>query len=67
MIGTTNDMTNDIGKLKSKILDLITEYENKYNIEIHISEFKYDHLKHTKDFNLLIFKNTVSHLSILQK
>jgi hypothetical protein len=59
MTTTTNDITDDIGMLKSKILDLIAEYENKHNMEIHIGGYKYDHIKRTKDFDLIVFKKNV--------
>ncbi len=50
-------MENDesLEELKAIILELIEEYEKKYNVRIHISEFKYDHLTDKKDFKLTIF------------
>lgn len=49
------EIANGMDELKGKILDLITEYEKKYNIEIHIGEFKYDHLNDKKDIILIVF------------
>lgn len=54
-----HQMVEDMDELKKKILDIITEYEKKYNIEIHIGEFKYDHLNDKKDIILIVFDRSV--------
>lgn len=51
-----DEMTESIKELHNKILAIIGEYEKKYNVRIHISEFKYDHLADKKDFKLIVFR-----------
>lgn len=48
-------IANGMDELKMKISDLISEYEKKYSVRIHVGEFKYDLLNDKKDIMLIVF------------
>lgn len=45
----------DIEKMKTEILDVVEKHEKKHGVRIHISEWKYDHLKDKTDFDITLY------------